>query len=73
MIKHHLVQIAPVAVSARFCTSESFSAGLAKSLIPARTRAHYDSLKAAARTSIVIWTYLHNGGPGIGLAWIVNG
>ena len=39
--KHHLVQIAPVAISATFCVSESDSAGLARSLMPARTRHHY--------------------------------
>lgn len=41
MIKHHLVQILPVAVNARFCVKESFSAGRKKSLTPARTRAHF--------------------------------
>ena len=39
--KHHLVQIAPVAISAAFCVSESDSAGLARSLMPARTMHHY--------------------------------
>lgn len=32
--------MAPVAVKARFCVKESFSAGREKSLIPAMTRAH---------------------------------
>lgn len=40
MIKHHLVQIKPVAVKAPFWVKESFSAGRAKSLTPARTRLH---------------------------------
>lgn len=42
MIKHHLVQIAPVAVKARFCVRERFSAGRERSLMPAMTRAHYE-------------------------------
>lgn len=41
IMKHHRVQIAPVHVRARFCVRESFSAGLVKSLAPARTRVHY--------------------------------
>lgn len=41
MMKHHRVQIAPVAVKARFCVRESFSAGRERSLIPAMTMAHY--------------------------------
>ena len=41
MTKHHLVQIAPVAVRARFCESDRLSAGRVKSLTPARTRLHY--------------------------------
>lgn len=44
MIKHHRVQIAPVAVRARFCVRESFSAGRAKSATPARTSPHYQLL-----------------------------
>jgi hypothetical protein len=44
MIKHHRVQIAPVAVRAAFCVRESFSAGRAKSATPARTRHHCHSL-----------------------------
>lgn len=41
MIKHHRVQIAPVAVKAAFCVRESFSAGRQKSDTPARTIDHY--------------------------------
>jgi hypothetical protein len=41
IIKHHLVQIRPVAVRAPFCVKLSFSAGRAKSLIPAITSAHF--------------------------------
>lgn len=40
IMKHHRVQMAPVAVKAMFCVRESFSAGRWKSLIPAITRAH---------------------------------
>ena len=40
MIKHHRVQIRPVAVRATFWVTESFSAGRAKSETPARTRHH---------------------------------
>lgn len=40
IIKHHLVQIAPVAVSAMFCVRLKLSAGLVKSLTPARTSVH---------------------------------
>jgi hypothetical protein len=41
MIKHHLVQILPVAVKAMFCVRESFSVGRKKSLTPARTIPHF--------------------------------
>ena len=41
IIKHHLVQIVPVPIRARFCVRESFSAGRKKSDTPARTRAHF--------------------------------
>lgn len=41
MTKHHLVQIVPVATRARFWVRESFSAGRARSEIPAMTRDHY--------------------------------
>lgn len=41
MTKHQRVHIIPVAVRARFCVRERFSAGRQKSLTPARTRAHY--------------------------------
>ena len=38
--KHHLVQISPVLVSARFCVKDRFSAGRTKSEAPARTIDH---------------------------------
>lgn len=41
MIRHHLVQIRPVVVSAAFCVTESFSAGRAKSEMPANTSPHF--------------------------------
>ncbi len=41
MIKHHRVQIAPVAVRATFWVRESFSAGRVKSAIPEMTIPHY--------------------------------
>jgi hypothetical protein len=41
MTKHHLVQIVPVATRARFWVRESFSAGRARSEMPAMTRDHY--------------------------------
>ena len=41
MTKHHRVQIAPVAIRARFCESDRLSAGRVKSLAPARARHHY--------------------------------
>ncbi len=41
MIKHHRVQMRPVQVRAMFWVRESFSAGRAKSEIPAMTMAHY--------------------------------
>lgn len=34
-------QIMPVAASARFCETDSLSAGRVRSLIPASTRAHF--------------------------------
>lgn len=40
MIKHHRVQMKPVQVRAKFWVKESFSAGRAKSEMPAMTRAH---------------------------------
>lgn len=40
MTKHQRVHMIPVAVRARFCVRERFSAGRQKSLIPAMTRAH---------------------------------
>jgi hypothetical protein len=47
MIKHHRVHIAPVAVNARFCVRERFSAGRQKSLTPARTSDHCSMPKIA--------------------------
>lgn len=41
MIKHHRVQIKPVAVRARFWVKDNFSAGRAKSDMPAMTSAHF--------------------------------
>jgi hypothetical protein len=40
MIKHQRVQMRPVQVRAKFWVKESFSAGRAKSAIPAMTIAH---------------------------------
>lgn len=40
MIKHHRVQMAPVAMSARFCWRERFWAGRKKSDTPASTSPH---------------------------------
>lgn len=40
-MKHHRVQMVPVAVRARFCVRERFSAGREKSDMPARTRDHF--------------------------------
>lgn len=42
MMKHQRVQIAPVAVNAAFCVRDSDSAGRAKSLMPAKTRPHWN-------------------------------
>ena len=47
IIRHHLVQIAPVHVRAKFWVRESFSAGRARSAIPAKTRDHYCVLLSA--------------------------
>src|SRR5207248_5027888 len=41
MTKHHLVQIEPVAIRARFCVMESLSAGRTKSAAPARATPHF--------------------------------
>jgi hypothetical protein len=41
MTKHHLIQIEPVAIRARFCVMESFSAGRTKSDAPAMTTPHF--------------------------------
>lgn len=43
IIKHQRVQMAPVAIRAAFWVRDSFSAGRAKSEIPAMTRAHYQT------------------------------
>ncbi len=53
-MKHHLVQIVPVAIKARFCVRESFSGGRKKSLTPARTRTHFitGALSVASSVSI---------------------
>ncbi len=40
MIRHHLVQITPVAVRAAFWVKDNVSAGRQKSETPARTSAH---------------------------------
>jgi hypothetical protein len=40
IMKHHLVQMAPVAINAMFWVRERFSAGRAKSLTPASTSDH---------------------------------
>lgn len=40
-MKHHLVQMEPVAMRARFCVRDSFSAGRRKSDAPARTTPHF--------------------------------
>lgn len=45
MTKHHLVHITPVAVSAKFCVSERFSTGRAKSLAPASTSDHCSNIR----------------------------
>ena len=39
--KHHLVQIEPVAIKAKFCVIDSFSAGRKKSEAPAATTPHF--------------------------------
>lgn len=48
MMKHHLVQMAPVAIKAAFWDRERFSAGRAKSAAPARTRPHCDIAASAS-------------------------
>ena len=57
MIKHHRVQMRPVAVRARFWVTESFSTGRAKSEMPAMTRAHYSILAPFhhPHTSVILW------------------
>jgi len=54
MIKHHLVQIIPVAVRATFCVKESFSTGRAKSDMPARTSAHYAYCQHTIYSSVIL-------------------
>ena len=41
MTKHHLVQIEPVAIKAKFCVRESLSAGRTKSDAPEITTPHF--------------------------------
>ena len=41
MTKHHLVQIVPVATKAAFVFNDNLSAGLKKSVAPARTTPHF--------------------------------
>lgn len=41
MTKHHLVQMEPVAIRAKFCVKDNFSAGRRKSEAPARTTPHF--------------------------------
>jgi hypothetical protein len=66
MTKHHRVQMSPVDIRAAFCVSESFSAGRARSAIPAMTMAHCGCLseyvQCSARGRSVI-SYLHHWGP----------
>ena len=45
MMKHHLVQMMPVAVKARFWVRDRFSAGRDRSLMPARTMAHWSIVR----------------------------
>jgi hypothetical protein len=68
MIKHHRVQMAPVQVRAKFWVRERFSAGRAKSAIPARTRHHYFFMLDLWQSDIErvykwLRSYLHNGSP----------
>jgi hypothetical protein len=55
MTKHHLVQIEPVAIRARFWVMESLSAGRTKSDAPARTTPHFmtGALSDANETSVI--------------------
>lgn len=41
MMKHHLVQMDPVAIRAKFCVKDNFSGGRRKSVAPARTTPHF--------------------------------
>jgi hypothetical protein len=58
-MKHHRVQMAPVAVSARFCVSDSFSTGRAKSEMPARTMAHWKRGRRVSGGAVVVVPELH--------------
>ena len=69
--KHHLVHIAPVPIRARFCVRDSVSAGRAKSLIPARTRAHYHHVNIMSVRLSVMAKYLHDRCPARTLAFIL--
>lgn len=65
MMKHQRVQIMPVQVRAKFCVKESFSAGRAKSEMPARTRAHYLACQYIASFRFEAGSAdLHDGSPG---------
>lgn len=45
-MKHHRVQMAPVAISATFCVRDRLSAGRAKSEMPVSTSAHCAEVSA---------------------------
>jgi len=57
IIKHHRVQIVPVAVRARFWVMDREEAGRAKSDMPARTKDHFGH-RLVCR-SIGIWAFGH--------------
>ena len=68
MTKHHRVQIVPVATRARFWVKESFSAGRARSEMPAMTRDHWKNIRMdvhAGNKHAVneLVSYLHNRSP----------
>lgn len=54
MIIHQRVQIAPVPMRAKFCVSDRFSAGRAKSATPARTSPHF-IMGALSKTCMLVW------------------
>lgn len=58
MTKHHLVQMEPVAIRARFCVKDNFSAGRRKSVAPARTTPHF--MIGAQKCTVLIPTSLVN-------------